>query len=69
MAGRGKIIELHVAITGSFEFQLSTAELLVLHVQLDLADLQFMREVLYPRDWHGRDILFGHPQQLLRLTV
>ena len=69
MAGRGKIVEIHIAVTGRFELHLGPAQLIVLHLQLDLMDLQLVHELLHILDRHGRDVALGRPQQLFRLPA
>ena len=56
MADRGKIIEVHIAVARRFELQLGPAELVVLHLQLDLVDLQLMH--------HALNFLRGHAVDL-----
>ena len=43
MAGRGKIVEIHIAVARRFKLHLDPTELLVLHLQFDLIHLQLVR--------------------------
>src|SRR6266850_1919569 len=67
MAGRGKFIEIHIAVARCFELHLGPAELIVLHLQLDLMDLQLMHQLLHVLDRHGRDVALGRPEPRFRL--
>jgi hypothetical protein len=60
MAGRGKVVEIHIAVADRFKLPLSPAELVVLHFQLDLIDLEFMHQLVHVLGGHGRDVALGH---------
>jgi hypothetical protein len=46
MAGWGRIVELYIAVAGRFERRLGPAQLLVLHLQLDLIHAPFAQRLL-----------------------
>ena len=69
VAGRGKIVEIHITIARRFECQLSPAQLLVLHLQLDLMDLQLLHELLHVLDRHGGHVAISRPEEFLRLSA
>ena len=69
MGCRGKIIEIQIAVTRGFELQLCPTEFVVLHLQLDLMDLQFVHELLHVHDRHGRHVAFGRLEQCIRLRA
>src|SRR5262245_13899148 len=56
MAGRGKIVEVEITVARRFKLDLGPAQLVVLHVELDLVNLYFVHERLHIIDRHGRDV-------------
>ena len=68
MAGRGKIVEIHIAVAGYLEFHLGPTQLVVLHLQLDLMNLQLVHQLLHVLDRHSRDVTACGAQPRFRLA-
>jgi hypothetical protein len=63
------VIAIHKAVTRLFELHLDPAQLLVLHLQLDLMQLQLMHQPLHIVDRHGRDVAARGAQPRFRLPA
>ena len=45
IADRGKVVQIDVTVSGRFEFELDSPELLILHLQLDLVHLKLVYQL------------------------
>ncbi len=73
MADRGKFVEFHIlvtkAVTHRCNLRLGTAELVVLHFQLDLVNLQLVYEMLHVLARHRRNVALGRQKPRFRLPA
>ena len=62
----GELVEVEIAVAGAGQLELRSPQLLVLHVQLDLVDLQFVDQLLHVLDPHGGHVGARRLDQPLR---